>query len=638
MIGYTTPDAGHIRIFGYKPGEAGSGVPGNGIGFMPQETALHDDLTIKETLAYFGLVNLIKRSNLRDRINFLVKLLELPSKHRLIRDLSGGQKRRVSFGCVLIHEPRLLILDEPTVGADPMLRETTWQILETLTKKARITVIITTHYIEETRRANRVGFMRKGTLLAEGRPQDFIDHFNVQTLEDVFYKLCYTEKKKKRESFREKPSKSGEHEMHTVNTKISNNYVPLEQKGKIVLWPLREKKKSKIERLESWIFILMAIVRTLILRMFRQPEAIFTCVLLPIFIGWLFAVCIGNPPSKVPVAIVNEDTNPVLSKLLLENINSEIISQIHTYKTMDEAIGAVKDGEIWGIVHFKPNFTESLAARTFFIGLPDNNTIEQSLVKVHGDFADQFMKIIIERTLEADFQNFLKDMMGKLEGNPLSGQLPLALGYPIYGKPEIQGARDFYVSGLVFAIVCAISLSFTILDLKEEKNHKMFERNYVSGVSCVQIILGNLITRFTLVFVECFVVLFICIYVLHIQCHGSFLLALSLLVLNGVAAMLNGMFLSSFIDDFPLIVLTGVGYFLYLLITSGILWPFEAMPYFMRWYNSLLPLTLPTRSMRNILLRGHSLFHPQVYPGFVITFLWIGFFYLATIILFKYKK
>uniref|UniRef100_A0A336LJ08 CSON007168 protein n=1 Tax=Culicoides sonorensis TaxID=179676 RepID=A0A336LJ08_CULSO len=102
---------------------------------------------------------------------------------------NGGQQRRVSFAVALMHDPELLILDEPTVGVDPLLRQSIWNHLVHITKTGQKTVIITTHYIEEARQAHTIGLMRSGRLLAEESPQVLLSMYRCQNLEDVFLKL-----------------------------------------------------------------------------------------------------------------------------------------------------------------------------------------------------------------------------------------------------------------------------------------------------------------------------------------------------------------------------------------------------------------------------------------------------------------
>lgn len=117
------------------------------------------------------------------------QFLQLPTANRFVKNLSGGQQRRVSFAAALLADPELMILDEPTVGVDPVLRQNIWDHLVDLTKNSNKTIIITTHYIEETRQAGIIGLMRSGRLLAEESPTRLMEMHNVDTLEEVFLKL-----------------------------------------------------------------------------------------------------------------------------------------------------------------------------------------------------------------------------------------------------------------------------------------------------------------------------------------------------------------------------------------------------------------------------------------------------------------
>ncbi|KYM87313.1 ABC transporter G family member 23, partial [Atta colombica] len=190
IVGVRYLDSGEIWVLGGNPGSKGSGIPGPRVGYMPQEISLVGEFSVNGALYYFGRINGLDDEEIETRHKFFSDLLQLPPADRLVKNMSGGQQRRVSFAAALIHKPELLILDEPTVGLDPILRENIWAYLSQITEKENITVLITTHYIEETKDANKIGLMRCGKLLAESAPQKLLERFQCSYLEEAFLKLC----------------------------------------------------------------------------------------------------------------------------------------------------------------------------------------------------------------------------------------------------------------------------------------------------------------------------------------------------------------------------------------------------------------------------------------------------------------
>ena len=209
IVGKQSLKSGSVSVLGCKPGGSGR-VPGPRVGYMPQELALYNEFTIAETLSYFGYIFGMSNNRIRERTNFLIEFLDLPSNSkRLIREMSGGQQRRVSLAAALLHQPELLILDEPTVGVDPLLRRCIWNHLLEISRtgspctntQISTTIVITTHYIEEARQADVVGMMRFGRLLAEDAPDRLLAQYEKPNLEAVFLHLCLSD-----DSFREQPS------------------------------------------------------------------------------------------------------------------------------------------------------------------------------------------------------------------------------------------------------------------------------------------------------------------------------------------------------------------------------------------------------------------------------------------------
>ncbi|KPM02604.1 ABC transporter sub-family A-like protein 2 [Sarcoptes scabiei] len=188
IVGRLKPRCGSVAVFGYQPGTRDCGIPGPNIGYMPQELSLISQFTVRETLEYYaGFAK--QNAQIESRIQFLLRLLDINDFENCYTDrLSGGQQRRVSLAVSMINEPPLLILDEPTVGVDPILRESIWSHLVDQSKNG-LTVIVTTHYIEEAGSADKVGFMRQGRILAEGNPSLLMLQNNVVSMERLFLKL-----------------------------------------------------------------------------------------------------------------------------------------------------------------------------------------------------------------------------------------------------------------------------------------------------------------------------------------------------------------------------------------------------------------------------------------------------------------
>jgi ABC-type multidrug transport system ATPase subunit len=151
IVGTKVLDSGSIKVLSDTAGNKKLKV-----GFMPQNNSLIEEFTIKELFNFFGEVYGLNRHERHDRLKFLTNLLDLPDTNELIRNFSGGQKRRVSIAICMVHQPEVLVLDEPCVGLDPVLRHTIWKFFEALTESGRTSIIISTHYIEEAKQANCV--------------------------------------------------------------------------------------------------------------------------------------------------------------------------------------------------------------------------------------------------------------------------------------------------------------------------------------------------------------------------------------------------------------------------------------------------------------------------------------------------
>ncbi|MCR8744187.1 ABC transporter ATP-binding protein [Romboutsia lituseburensis] len=158
----------------------------NDIGYMAQSDALYDDLTGIDNVLFFAELYGIKGKIAKQRAMEVLELVDL-QKHakRPVKNYSGGMKRRLSLAIALVHSPRLLILDEPTVGIDPILRKKFWDEFNRI-KDSGGTIIVTTHVMDEAYKCNKLALIRNGKIIAEGSPNEIIAASGGQTIEDAF--------------------------------------------------------------------------------------------------------------------------------------------------------------------------------------------------------------------------------------------------------------------------------------------------------------------------------------------------------------------------------------------------------------------------------------------------------------------
>jgi len=168
------------------------------IGYMPQEHAVYRDLTVAENLLFFGQIYGMDRQTIAARTDELLTLMQMSNLRKQRADqLSGGEKQRLSLACALLHNPELLLLDEPTIGLDPALRSEFWEHFRTLKQRGR-TILLTTHYLEEAERCDRVGMMKLGRLVADGTPAELKERVSTKdesvSMEQVFLRLTQASK------------------------------------------------------------------------------------------------------------------------------------------------------------------------------------------------------------------------------------------------------------------------------------------------------------------------------------------------------------------------------------------------------------------------------------------------------------
>lgn len=185
LCGVLTPTSGTATVLNYDVWRDRNKVKSR-IGYMSQKFSLYEDLTVSENLNFYSGIYGLKKEEREERKRYIVSMAGLKGREKSITGtLSGGWKQRLALGCALIHNPEILILDEPTSAVDPVSRRIFWEMIFTLAKEG-ITVLVTTHYMDEAESCDMLAFIFYSKLLTIGTPSELIEREKVNNLEDVF--------------------------------------------------------------------------------------------------------------------------------------------------------------------------------------------------------------------------------------------------------------------------------------------------------------------------------------------------------------------------------------------------------------------------------------------------------------------
>jgi ABC-2 type transport system ATP-binding protein len=182
IVGLIAPDSGIVTVLGQR-------LPNldvlRSVGYMTQQAALYPGLSVEENVNFFAAINGVE-GGVKEALEFVDLYARRGS---VVATVSGGMRQRCSLACALVHRPQLLLLDEPTVGVDPQLRVQFWERFRRMAADG-ITIIVSSHVMDEAERCQRLGLIQFGRLLAEGSPAEVRSQAGTQNLEDAFLRLA----------------------------------------------------------------------------------------------------------------------------------------------------------------------------------------------------------------------------------------------------------------------------------------------------------------------------------------------------------------------------------------------------------------------------------------------------------------
>jgi len=190
IVGVQVIESGTVTVLGHP---AGSAPLRDDVGYVTQSPSVYADLTVRENVAYFGRAVGLRGSELRDAVDRTLVEVDLTSyADQLVRDLSGGQESRVSLAAALVGRPTLLVLDEPTVGLDPVLRRDLWNLFRRLAEAGH-SLVVSSHVMDEATRCDRLVLLREGRVLADVTPDELLTRTGAPDADAAFLALIDAE-------------------------------------------------------------------------------------------------------------------------------------------------------------------------------------------------------------------------------------------------------------------------------------------------------------------------------------------------------------------------------------------------------------------------------------------------------------
>lgn len=189
LCGLLAPSSGSATIAGFDVYEETESIKKN-IGYMSQKFSLYEDLTVQENIRFFGGIYGLSNKQIKEKSQELIGQLGLQKEaNKLVGSLPLGWKQKLAFSVAVLHEPKIVFLDEPTGGVDPVTRRQFWDLIYAASNRG-ITIFVTTHYMDEAEYCNRISMMVDGVIKALDSPTNLKKQFNAESMDEVFFELA----------------------------------------------------------------------------------------------------------------------------------------------------------------------------------------------------------------------------------------------------------------------------------------------------------------------------------------------------------------------------------------------------------------------------------------------------------------
>ena len=664
LCGVLSPTSGSASVLGYDVEQDPETVKRH-IGYMSQSFSLYGDLSVLENIQFYGRIYGLSPERLAQRTQDVLELTSLGDRlDQLAATLSGGWKQRLALACALIHEPKLLFLDEPTAGIDPVARRDLWDLLFRLAAEG-VTLLVTTHYMDEAERCSEIGYLHSSRLIVGGRPDELKQRSDVtpagtrrwelQTddptgqlsrlnkhegvLDATFFGSAIHALVQESITADEIREMTGDHalEVRPIAPSLEDVFVTLTRslsdhdrtakpskdateaasvgpaqssatlQGQTPVDleapepPVTVSSPSPPRRAPaSSLFGLLAVLLKEFSHIRRQPSTLVFMLVVPVMQTFIFGYAINTEIENIPTMVYDLDGRQASRELQDAFANTRVFDIVQQVNNEDEFRHALTSGRVKVGIRVPPNFTERLQDR------------EQAQVQVLVDGSDsQVAMTAVNASNLLGIQLSLRKSLPLLEALPTvpsrnpsgAASMPIEMRTRLLYNPNLESSH-FFVPGLVGIILQLVTLFLTSFAIVREREMGTLEQLFVTPVGKAGLLLGKLLPYAVVGFMEVLIVLSVMVFVFQVPIQGS----IGLLLLLSLLFLTCGLGLGLLVSTIARTQVSAIQFaFLIMLpsvLLSGFMFPRSQMPLPIYLITFVIPVTYYLEILRGIVLRG----------------------------------
>lgn len=603
--GYIKPNSGTIRTLGFVPNVnvPQSVIPGPRMSYMPQGVCLDTCLTAHEVLIFFGKCHGITRTALESKIDSFCDILKISNLTKSVNSLSGGEQRRLSFVCSVLHEPELLLLDEPTVGSDPIARDAIWKYLKLLRDEKGATILVTTHYTDELISANTIGYLKNGKIQIEVDPLALRKEIQFRNL-----------------------SLGG-----AINSLFSNSHqsnISLAGGSSPSLSSPHSSDPHEVPRIVSCKT--SSDIRDIDASLFRYKKLTLKQIVIPmmmlVFQNTLAYFLLSNL-----YAHFTQDTlrfgvvDPLNQSNAILNVYPMTLTEKIFLQDEQEAIKKAESTQITGYLLFSDEFQPKFREYVECLYRRDPSCIGNhvGIVRYRGDYANKVIADYADHILFETFQNYAHNLSVEIYGHNREIDF-------IETKALIDSKEDGFYSksshSVLWRMMSHLAFAYSQYCLAfifcEDKLQSMSERQQSMGFKRKRINIFQIIWCSVMICILITLLYAIMIFLIRPEAKSNnHLLLLFALYIVGITSVIFTYTLVQLNPNLTFLLLVN----LTLVITGfgpfRVLWSEEFFPYYMKISSHMIPSPAAGDIVESLMLRGQDMYSSKIFNSFIELFI-----------------